>query len=147
MTAVALTKRTAQIMEKMPELISTITSLTTLPNAPTRFAVHAAVHPKTRGPKNDQSWSTAHQGKANLFNQSFVPTALHTSKWNIWSAEVTFERMWQLKWHQLLQAKLPHAASIAKRQRHRSPQFIACCAEHEEHVLQEPGLRHLLVHG
>jgi hypothetical protein len=60
MTAVALTKRTAQIMEKMPELISTITSLTTLPNAPTRFAVHAAVHPKTRGPKNDQSWSTAH---------------------------------------------------------------------------------------
>ena len=55
--------------------------------------------------------------------------------------------MWQLKWHQLLQAKLPHAASIAKRQRHRSPQFIACCAEHEEHVLQEPGLRYLLVHG
>ena len=55
--------------------------------------------------------------------------------------------MWQLKWHQLLQAKLPHAASIAKWQRHRSPQFIACCAEHEEHVLQEPGLRYLLVHG
>ena len=68
MTAVALTKRTAQIMEKMPELISTITSLTTLPNAPTRFAVHAAVHPKTRGPKNDQSWSSPlRQG------QSFQP--------------------------------------------------------------------------